>query len=107
MKITLNAAAKKLIDDKLAGQPGLLRLVYDTENCGCGMSGVPVLNIVSEPGPYDIPMDNEAYPFWIDKMQAVFFEEELSLKGEEATGTFRLDGPSQFYKSNIPLVDRR
>lgn len=107
MKISLNPTAEKLIADKLGAKPGLLRLVYDTENCGCGMSGVPGLAIVSEPGAYDIPMENEVYPFWIDKMQAVFFEEELTLKGEENTGTFRLDGPSQFYKSNIRLVDRR
>ncbi|WP_372490893.1 iron-sulfur cluster biosynthesis family protein [Paenibacillus mellifer] len=52
---------------------------------------------MSEPGAYDIPMENEGCPFWIDKMQAIFFEEELTLKGEENTGTFRSDGPSQFY----------
>lgn len=83
MKISLNPTADKLIADKLGTKSGLLRLVYDTENCGCGMSGVPVLHIVSEPGAYDIPMENEVYPFWIDKMQAIFFEEELTLKGKK------------------------
>ncbi|WP_068785580.1 iron-sulfur cluster biosynthesis family protein [Paenibacillus phocaensis] len=107
MKIALTPTAEKLIADKLGDSPGMLRLVYDTENCGCGMSGVPGLAIVSEPGAYDVPMENEVYPFWIDKMQAVFFEEELTLQGEESTGTFRLDGQSQFYKSNIRLIDRR
>ncbi|MGG6314411.1 iron-sulfur cluster biosynthesis family protein [Paenibacillus macerans] len=107
MKMTLTATAEKLISDALADRPGMLRLVYDTENCGCGMSGVPGVHIVREPGAYDIPMESAPYPFWIDKMQAVFFENELTLKAEETGGTLRLDGPSQFYKSNIRLVDRR
>ncbi|MED4957537.1 iron-sulfur cluster biosynthesis family protein [Paenibacillus macerans] len=107
MKVTLNTAAEKLIRTSLADKPGMLRIVYDTENCGCGMSGVPGLQLVSKPGDYDIPLENDAYPFWIDRMQAVFFEEELTLSGEETTETFRLDGRSQFYKSNIRLVDRR
>ncbi|MGZ7446131.1 iron-sulfur cluster biosynthesis family protein [Paenibacillus sp. TH7-28] len=107
MKVTLNPAAKKLISASLGETPGMLRIVYDTENCGCGMSGVPALQLVSKPGDYDIPMENEVYPFWIDRMQAVFFEEELTLSGEETTGTFRLDGKSQFYKSNIRLIDQR
>ncbi|MFD1179427.1 iron-sulfur cluster biosynthesis family protein [Paenibacillus puldeungensis] len=107
MKITLDAAAEKMISKVMAGRPGMLRLVYDTENCGCGMSGVPTLHLVSKPGAYDIPIENSPYPFWIDQMQAVFFENELSLQGEENTRTFRLDGPSQFYTSNIFLIDRR
>lgn len=107
MKMTLNALAEKIIADTMGQKPGMLRLVYDTENCGCGMSGVPGVHIVSEPGAYDIPLESDSYPFWVDKMQAVFFENELTLQGEETGGTLRLDGASQFYKSNIRLIDRR
>lgn len=107
MKISLDSAAEQLIRESLDGRPGLLRLVYDTENCGCGMSGVPTLQIASVPGDYDMSMENDQFPFWIDRMQAVFFEEELRLTGETSLRTFRLDGPSQFYKSNIRITDRR
>lgn len=107
MKIELDPRAEEMIRTAMGQEPGLMRLVYDTEDCGCGMSGVPGLQIAGEPGAYDIPLENETFPFWIDRMQAVFFEEQLVLTGEESGGTFRLDGVSQFYKSNIRLIDRR
>lgn len=107
MKISLDFAAENLIREALGDQPGLVRLVYDTENCGCGMSGIPGLQLASQPGAYDLPVENDVFPFWIDRMQAVFFEDQLLLTGEKTGKTLRLDGISQFYKSNIRLTDRR
>lgn len=107
MRIELDPRAEHMIREAIGDRSGLMRLVYDTENCGCGMSGVPSLQIADVPGPYDIPMENDAFPFSIDRMQAVFFEERLMLTAEESGGTFRLDGVSQFYKSNLRLIDRR
>ncbi|RCX23490.1 uncharacterized protein YqkB [Fontibacillus phaseoli] len=107
MKIELDSRAEHMIREALGQKPGLMRLVYDTEDCGCGMSGIPTLQIAEAPGAYDIPVENEHFHFLIDRMQAVFFEEQLLLSGEESGGTFRLDGVSQFYKSNIRLTDHR
>ncbi len=73
MRIALDSRAEGRIHEAMGQEPGLMRLVYDTEDCGCGMSGVPGLEIAGEPGAYDIPMENEAFPFWIDRLQAVFF----------------------------------
>lgn len=107
MKITLDPPAEEMIRSALGDRPGLVRLVYDTEDCGCGMSGIPTVHLVSEPGAYDVQIENEVFPFWIDRLQAVFFEEQLMLTGESDHRTFRLDGVSQFYKSNIQFMDLR
>ncbi|GAA0135320.1 iron-sulfur cluster biosynthesis family protein [Paenibacillus sp. YSY-4.3] len=107
MKMTLDSAADSIIYEFLGERPGHLRLVYDMEGCGCGMSGIPGLELVSEPGPHDIKVDCDSYPIWIDRQQAVFFEEKLFLQGDQSSRTFRLDGVSQLYKANMRLVDRR
>ncbi|MGG4551478.1 iron-sulfur cluster biosynthesis family protein [Paenibacillus humicus] len=107
MKLTLDFAADRIIHELLGERPGHLRLVYDMEGCGCGMSGIPGLELVSEPGPQDIKVECDSYPIWIDRQQAIFFEEKLFLQGDQSSRTFRLEGVSQLYKANMRLADRR
>lgn len=107
MKMTLDSAAVNLVHELRGEYSGQLRLIYDLEGCGCGMSGIAGLELVDKPGMHDISIECDSFPVWIDRGQAVFYEDKLFLKGDESTGTFRLDGMSQLYHSNLRLVDRR
>lgn len=88
MKIELDPRAEEMIRTAMGQEPGLMRLVYDTEDCGCGMSGVPGLQIAGEPGAYDIPLENETFPFWIDRMQAIFLKNNWFLPVRKAAERF-------------------
>ncbi|AWB44900.1 hypothetical protein DCC85_12165 [Paenibacillus sp. CAA11] len=105
MQITLDQAAKEMISRQLGDQEGQLRLVYDTEGCGC--YGITVLHIVNKPQPHDEKLLNDDFPFWVDPQHAVFYEDQLTLKGEPVTRSFKLSGQSQSYNLNMRLEDQR
>lgn len=107
MKITLDDAAVQVLSKRLGDSKGQIRLVHDTEGCGCIVNAVPALHIINEQDPREERIENDLYPFWIDPKQIVFYEEQLILKGDTRLNTFRLDSHSQFYGLNIQLVDTR
>ncbi|CAM2788120.1 iron-sulfur cluster biosynthesis family protein [Paenibacillus sediminis] len=107
MKIMLSNQAEDTIKQRLGQQPGVVRLVYDTEGCGCAVSGVPGLWITDKNEPNDMKMDSSAIPFWMDRRQAVFFDEDLQLDIQSGPQSFRLHSDSQFYGLNIKLIDKR
>ncbi len=43
MKIELTNEAIRKIQDKIENEKGHLKLKYDTEGCGCVVSGIPTL----------------------------------------------------------------
>lgn len=105
MKITLDQQAIEIINQRLGESAGQVRLVYDTEGCGC--YGITVLHLVDEPLKHDEPIENADFTFWIDPQRAVFYEDEMTLSGDPITKTFRLAGNSQIYSSNVGLEDMR
>lgn len=105
MKITLDENAEQIIHKRLDGRPGQIRLLYDTEGCGC--YGITTFQIISQPDSTDVPIENETFPFWVDPQRAVFYEEQLRLKGDPLDGSFRLEGDSQIYGQNVKLTDIR
>ncbi|WP_223066286.1 iron-sulfur cluster biosynthesis family protein [Paenibacillus caui] len=107
MKITLDQAAAATLSRRLGDADGEVRLVFDMEGCGCGINGIPALQIVDRHCRDDVKIDSDAFSFWIHQGHAIFFEEELMLKGEPPLDSFRLSSPSQIYKSNIKLSDLR
>lgn len=105
MKITLDSNAEQIITKKLGEQPGQIRLLYDTEGCGC--YGITSFQIISQPDSTDVLIENDQFPFWVDPARAVFYEDRLRLKGDPMDGSFRLEGDSQIYGQNVKLNDIR
>lgn len=108
MMIQLTPGAEKKLKEKIGNKPGRVRLIYDTEGCGCAVNGIPGLRIINEPDSEDITVsagDNVA--FVINRRQEVFFEESMTLDVISSLNTFRLDSTSQTYGTNIQLVDTR
>lgn len=73
MNIQLTRQAELKLKDKLGDKPGAIRLIYDTEGCGCAVNGVPSLRIVDEPTTEDIAVETgSTVPFIVNRKQAVF-----------------------------------
>ena len=81
-----------------------LKLVYDTEGCGC--NGLPALHLVSAIEDTDILVDSNGPPMATDKARFIFFEERMKIDLSGST-SFKLSSDSQIYSSNVRLVDRR
>ncbi|MEK3735437.1 MULTISPECIES: iron-sulfur cluster biosynthesis family protein [Paenibacillus] len=108
MKLQLTPLAERRLKEKIGTAAGGVRLVYDTDGCGCAVNGVPALQIIHKASEDDIAMETDSpIPFYMNSRQAVFFEEQMRLEGNENTYSFQLDSSSQNYGTNIRIVDNR
>lgn len=108
MIIQLTVDAERKLKETIGETPGSVRLIYDTEGCGCAVNGIPGLRIINELDQEDIIVSSgDSVPFVINRRQEVFFEESLKLDVLPGLSSFRLDSSSQTYGTNIQLVDTR
>jgi uncharacterized protein YqkB len=107
MRLTLTDQAAEILRLRQADRPGAIRLVYDTEGCGCAVDGVPMLWMTDAPEAGDTSIAERPLQVWMDPRQTIFFEDEVRLDYRDATRSFRLQSDSQIYNSLLQVVDRR
>jgi uncharacterized protein YqkB len=107
MRITLTNAAAAELAGRMDGRPGALRLVYDTEGCGCAVDGVPVLWLTDAPAEGDVRIAEEPLAIWIDPLRRIFFEDAVKLDYRADSRSFRLYSDNQIYHASLSVVDRR
>lgn len=105
MNIQVTPLAERKLTERLGGKPGLFKLFFDTEGCGC--DGINVLLIVDEAAPGDIHIEAGSLPFIVSGQQEIFYEDRMRLDGEERFSSFKLDSDSQIYSKNILVRDLR
>ncbi|ASA22352.1 iron-sulfur cluster biosynthesis family protein [Paenibacillus donghaensis] len=105
MMIQVTPLAERKLQHLLGEKPGIFKLFYDTEGCGC--DGINVLLIVNEAESYDLPLEAGKLPFIISSQQEIFYEEKLRLDADEHLPSFKLASDSQIYGNNIQLRDLR
>ena len=107
MNIQLTRQAELKLKDKLGDKPGAIRLIYDTEGCGCAVNGVPSLRIVDEPTTEDIAVETgSTVPFIVNRKQAVFRREDEA--GRRSSHLLLPAGQrGQNYGTNIQVLDAR
>ncbi|GIP25843.1 hypothetical protein J23TS9_09730 [Paenibacillus sp. J23TS9] len=107
MNIQISERAERFLRQKIGSKSSPVRLVFDSEGCGCGVNGIPALWILPAQDEHDIILHSNGVPFLINRIHAVYFEEHLYLDSEETYPSFRLSGDSQLYGQNIRLLDKR
>ncbi|MDK8179724.1 iron-sulfur cluster biosynthesis family protein [Paenibacillus sp. UMB4589-SE434] len=104
--LQLTEAAIEAIEQQLNGT-GILKLIYDTDGCGCAVNGVPSLWLVSEPSAFDVSiLTNAPFPIVIDRHQTVFFEEQMRLY-TQGSGYYKLSSNQQIYSVHVACIDKR
>ncbi|GGA67669.1 iron-sulfur cluster biosynthesis family protein [Ornithinibacillus halotolerans] len=91
MKLTITELAMDKINELKGSSNPYLLLQYDTDGCGCGVNGVPTIDFVADKYETHMEVENESIPTIVDKMQSVFFAENMKL--DFVNGMFRLSGP--------------
>ena len=105
MKIEITNEAMQKIIDKIDHQEGYLKLKYDTEGCGCVVSGIPTLWYVRTPDEgEDIEIETNSYPILVEKSKTVFLDEELKIDFSTASNTFQLKSPGQIINGRMNFV---
>ncbi|MFL1672416.1 iron-sulfur cluster biosynthesis family protein [Paenibacillus dendritiformis] len=111
VSIEVTPGAEEALRRKLdgpSGEAGYIKLIYDTDGCGCAVNGVPALWLVRERGSCDEELPNNAsLPMLIDRHQTVFYEERMKLDSGAIAGSFVLSSPQQIYSTHVICSDRR
>jgi len=108
MHIAFTAAAADAIGQAMSrAKKGRLKLVYDTEGCGCAVSGVPALWIVDEPVGRESVYSGEPFEVWVETKDEVFFEDRMTIDYMENGLRYVLKSSSQIYSAYMNLIDKR
>lgn len=106
MQITFTDTAigqlKPLLNDK-----SLLKLVFDSEGCGCAMNGVPTLWIVPEADPKDLKAEASPFRLVYNPKHEVFFEGAMKIDFHPRNKSYILKSDNQIYNAGMTLVDKR
>ncbi|MCS7464437.1 hypothetical protein N0M98_30520 [Paenibacillus doosanensis] len=106
MQITFTDQAVDQLGKYQINENGELKLVYDSEGCGCAVSGVPTLWIVDRAGERDLRAEGTPYELLYEKKHEVFFEDRMTLDYAENRG-YVLKSSGQIYNANMRLIDKR
>ncbi|WP_027093399.1 iron-sulfur cluster biosynthesis family protein [Cohnella thermotolerans] len=107
MNVLWSEQALRALRDRFGDEPVGLKLVYDTEGCGCAVNGVPALWAVDGPEPDDKRAEGNFVPLWHEKRHEIFFEERMRITYDENSRSFSLQSDSQIYTNRLALLDKR
>ncbi len=103
--LELDSLSVERLASVLSGRPGMFKLFYDTEDCGC--NGVLVILVVDAPNATDIAIQSNSYSFWIDRQQEQQFDSRMRLEADPSYPSFKLSSDAGMFSSNIRIQDRR
>ncbi|MCJ7839392.1 iron-sulfur cluster biosynthesis family protein [Lederbergia sp. NSJ-179] len=104
MKIVITPEAEEQMRKKIGDDHHILRLKYETDGCGCAVSGVPTLQIVDQgelDREEDIKVETNAMDIYMEKSKLVFFDEELKIDFSPKTQSLRLISPNQIFNGRM------
>ncbi|MDX8290777.1 iron-sulfur cluster biosynthesis family protein [Metabacillus indicus] len=97
-------AMKKIEGSVQAHSDKQVKLKYDTDGCGCVVSGVTALWLVDEKDGDDVLIETNAYPVLIEKSKMVFLDEKMTIDFNETANSYMLTCPSQILNPRMSLT---
>lgn len=105
MYITFSPDAREQIISQY-GEDAVFKLVYDSEGCGCAVSGVPALWLMKAPEQSDLKASSNAFNVYYEARQSVFFEEELTITYIPKTLSYQLKSKQQTYHDGMRILNK-
>ncbi|MDQ0225012.1 heme biosynthesis protein HemY [Bacillus sp. 7586-K] len=105
MEVTFTKEAIAQIEPKFTENKNrMLKLKYDTEDCGCVMCGVTALWLVEKPEEDDIRIETNGMPVYVEKTKMVFLDDKLTISFNETANCYMLKSPSQILNARMSLL---
>lgn len=101
---TETAAGK--IAGKVQGQEGYLQLKYDTDGCGCVVSGVTALWWVNEPEEGTEKVETNGIPLYVEKSKMIFLDEVMKIDFVPEANSFQLKSPNQILNPRMSFFNK-
>ncbi|REJ25450.1 MAG: heme biosynthesis protein HemY [Bacillaceae bacterium] len=99
-----NAAKAKLKEILEMDENRYIKLKYDTDGCGCVMSGVTVLWLVKDLDEDDMKIDTNFVPVYVERSKLVFLDDELQIDYHGQKQIFMLKSPMQIYNPRMSCI---
>ncbi|MGX6442655.1 iron-sulfur cluster biosynthesis family protein [Neobacillus sp. K501] len=104
MEIKMTPAAAEKINERTEGKKGFLKLKYDTEGCGCAVSGVIALWFVPDVDEDDVRIETNSQPVYIEKAKTVFFDDQMTIDFSREANSFQLKSPGQILNGRMSMI---
>ncbi|MCR8641634.1 hypothetical protein NV379_03095 [Paenibacillus sp. N1-5-1-14] len=104
MEITYTENAVREIAPWLQENHTYLKLMFDTEGCGCAVNGIPTLMITHEQGPYDMIIKGQPFDLLMQRNHEVYFEEKMTIDFSVDQKSFILKSNGQIYNASMRLI---
>lgn len=104
MHIIFSKAAVDRLTPYLTDNKSELKLLHDTEGCGCVVSGVPALQLIAEPSVDDKLAQGEPFAFYYEPRHEVYYEPKMRIDYDPARDSFSLKSDSQIYTTNLRFL---
>nr|WP_281394009.1 iron-sulfur cluster biosynthesis family protein [Texcoconibacillus texcoconensis] len=106
VQVTLTDEGRNIVKRAMSEQLGMLKIVYDTDGCGCAVSGVPKLQLVSNKTETDIDIKSEDgdIPILIERRFQVFFDPKMTLSASVKPGRLQLKSDQQIFHSRLAIT---
>ncbi|WP_419881275.1 iron-sulfur cluster biosynthesis family protein [Peribacillus sp. B-H-3] len=106
MKIEWTEAAMKKIQEKLNGTKGLLKLKYDTDGCGCVVSGVTALWLVDEIDEEDLRVETRMGDIYLERSKVIFLDESMKVDFSPEANSFMLKTSNEILNPRLGFYNR-
>jgi uncharacterized protein YqkB len=106
MEITITKDALEVLKKRIGDTEGFLKIRYDTEGCGCAVSGIPVLEYVEKKGDGDIEITTDSMPVLVEKSKQVFYDNIMKIDFSSSSNTFQLKSPAQILNGRMNFFIR-
>ncbi|AJY77094.1 iron-sulfur cluster biosynthesis family protein [Paenibacillus beijingensis] len=104
MHITFTDSAVDQLKPHLQDGERSLKLLYDTEGCGCVVSGVPALMLVQEGEKDDVRGQGDPFEVLYQPRYEVFFEPKLTIDYSPQRRSFTLKSDNQIYTNELRFM---
>ncbi|GIN73500.1 hypothetical protein J14TS2_39750 [Bacillus sp. J14TS2] len=104
MKLFITPEAEKQIKQKMRVNHSIVTLKYETEGCGCAVSGIPTLELINQQQVNEedyVRVATDAMDVYIEKTKLVFFDDEMKIDYLQEKQIFRLSSPSEILNGRM------
>lgn len=106
MNIEWTEQAINKVSEKIDGKQGHITLNYDTDGCGCVMSGVTALSFADSYGQDNEKIETNFLPVYLEKSKMIFLDESMKIDFLPEVNSFQLRSPNGILNPRMSFFDR-
>jgi len=107
MNVTITDQANVALENLQIDEALFLKLKYETEGCGCVMSGVHELWCVVAPEEDDVLITtNNGKSILVEQSKQIFLDEVLAIDYSDVTQLFMLKSPNQIFNPRMRFLNK-